>query len=169
MSVDQLINRYKSGQSPGDLFQGEAIPLPEPPPLTRSEAVRTPQQATAPPKDEPIPFTRVPSWRDPRPDLKADSALWGALLRIAEGKSDAFCGVLNGFRCGGTRIKAGKSGWVLRPDIDSTGRHAWESQEEYDELKGKFLKPYIDNGWLVEALKKLLDEFPLELNGVRRA
>mgnify|MGYP001175584185 CR=1 FL=1 len=153
MSISNLVDRYRSGGLQGNLFTGEAIPLTDPPPPP------DPPQAERPP-EQPEP----PASRDPRPDLKEDSALWDALLRIAETRNEQFAGVLNGFRCGGTRVRKGKSGWVLRPDIDPTGRAAWESQDEYDEFKERFLKPYIENGWLLWALRELAKKVPPEAN-----
>lgn len=116
-------------------------------------------------KPTPQPFAPPPIYEDPRPDLAEDSHLWNELLRIAyqfhpmePEKSAEFCGVLNGMRCGGTRIRPGKSGWVLRPDIDPTGRVAWSSQAEYDEMKEKYLARWME--WLRFALKKLGEKHP---------
>lgn len=115
-----------------------------------------------PPADDLVPFKSMPSWLDPRPDLKADSQLWHELFTLAEQQyGEKLLQVLNGFRCGGTRIKPGKTTWVLRPDIDSTGRRAWESQEEYDEMKRKYLQRWIDNGVLVYLLQELTKKYPL--------
>jgi hypothetical protein len=106
-----------------------------------------------------------PIYEDPRPDLAEDSHLWNELLRIAyefhpqlPEKNAEFCGVLNGMRCGGTRIRAGKNGWVLRPDIDPTGRVAWSSQAEYDEMKQKYLARWLE--WLKFALRRLNEKHP---------
>jgi hypothetical protein len=156
VSISNLVDRYRSGGLQGDLFSGEAIPLPDPPPPPN------PPQAERPP-EQPAP----PASHDPRPDLMEDSSLWDALLRIAETRSEKFAGTLHGFRCGGTRIKRGKLGWVLRPDVDPTGRTAWESQAEYDEFKERFLKPYIENGWLLWALRELTKMMPPD--GVQHA
>ncbi|WP_025847636.1 hypothetical protein [Paenibacillus ehimensis] len=113
------------------------------------------------PQDDVVPFKSLPSWMDPRPDLKADSELWFQLLQLAEKRSEEFQRVLNYFRCAGTRIRAkqDKTGWVLRPDIDTTGRRAWSSQEEYNEFKEKYLMPWI--GTLGEILKELAERCPV--------
>jgi len=109
--------------------------------------------------------TPPPHWQDPRPDLAEDHELWNELLKIAyhfhpmePEKSAEFCAVLNGMRCGGTRIRPGKSGWVLRPDIDPTGRVAWNSQAEYDEMKEKYLARWME--WLRFALRRLNEKHP---------
>ena len=59
-----------------------------------------------------------------------------------ERHGEELVGILNGFRCGGTRIREGKKGYVLRPDIDPTGHVAWENVEEYERLKNKYLEPW---------------------------
>lgn len=100
----------------------------------------------------------LPHWIDPRPDLKEDTALWTALLELAHEYDDEICAVLNGFRCGGTRLKFGESRWVLRPDIDPTGRIAWESQAAYDEMKEKYLKEWF--GVLGAMLDELTKRWP---------
>lgn len=50
---------------------------------------------------------------DPRPDLEADSALWTKLLRRAQKIDPMLAGTLHGFRCGGLRIKRGRTGYLL--------------------------------------------------------
>jgi hypothetical protein len=96
---------------------------------------------------------------DPRRDLAADSELWQELFKLAAEKNSEFCDVLRGFRAGGTRLRPGKTIWTLRPDIDTTGRVAWESQAEYDVMKEKYLKPWI--GTLEMVLKELTQRRPL--------
>jgi len=140
LSLEQLILQYAGGQSPESPNEERAA--------------------------EPAPtFKPPPIYEDPRPDLAEDSHLWKELLRIAyvfhpleSEKSAEFCGVLNGMRCGGTRIRPGKSGWVLRPDIDPTGRKAWRSQADYDEMKEKYLTRWME--WLRFALRKLNEKYP---------
>ncbi|WP_201319086.1 hypothetical protein [Paenibacillus sp. EPM92] len=100
---------------------------------------------------------------DPRPDLTEDAHLWRDLLQLADEmdkeagreyeKVDTLCSTLNGFRCGGTRLRAGKSIWVLKPDI---GRDAWESQAEYDDFKARYLQQWGDviPGLLQEITKR---------------
>jgi hypothetical protein len=109
--------------------------------------------------DEVRPYTPPPSWMDPRPDLGADSKLWQELFTLAAERSEEFCEVLRGFRAGGTRLRPGKTVWILRPDIETTGRFAWSSQAEYDEMKEKFLQPWI--GTLGDVLKQLTQRYPL--------
>lgn len=116
-------------------------------------------------KPTPQPFAPLPIYEDPRPDLAEDSHLWNELLCIAYAfhpllpeKNAEFCGVLNGMRCGGTRLRQGKNGWVLRPDIDPTGRVAWVSQEEYEYFRDKYLKEWFT--WLKYALKRLSENHP---------
>lgn len=79
---------------------------------------------------------------DPRPDLKEDHLLWTRLLDQANGLDEELAGVLHGLRCGGTRIRKVKGRYILRPDLDPTGRIAWERVEDYEELRDKFLKPF---------------------------
>jgi len=89
---------------------------------------------------------------DPRPDLKEDSGLWTALLELAAGYDEELCAVLNGFRCGGTRLRFGETRWVLRPDIDPSGYTGWTSQAEYDEAGAKYLQEWGS------VLRAILDE-----------
>lgn len=112
-----------------------------------------------------VAFERLPVYEDPRPDLADDHYLWNQLLRIAyefnreeRAQSAEFCGVLNGMRCGGTRLRPGKNGWVLRPDIDESGVVAWQSQTEYDTYKERYLVRWLE--WLRFALKKLNEKAP---------
>lgn len=94
---------------------------------------------------------------DPRPDLIEDHALWELLLANAAKVNHELFVTLDGFRCGGTRIKKGKKVWyVLRPDIDSTGNLAWKSQSEYEEARDIYLKPHLDD--LIVLLKQLKKE-----------
>jgi|SRR5690606_8310573 len=80
---------------------------------------------------------------DPRPDLTEDHEAWNRLLQLALDKhGEDLAGVLHGFRCGGTRLRQGKRGYVLRPDIDPTGARAWLSVEEYEEMRDKYLAPW---------------------------
>lgn len=105
--------------------------------------------------------------QDPRPDLTEDAHLWADLLQLADekdkaagriyGEVDTICGTLNGFRCGGTRLRAGKSIWVLKPDI---GRDAWESQAEYDDFKARYLQPW-GSEVVGELLRELTKRHPL--------
>lgn len=96
-----------------------------------------------------------PYTEDPRPDLQEDHQLWTRLLTLAMKKhGEELAGVLHGFRCGGTRLRQGKHGYVLRPDIDPTGRVAWMSMAEYEEIRDKYLAPWREE---VIALLKGLD------------
>jgi hypothetical protein len=90
---------------------------------------------------------------DPRPDLEEDHHLWKQLLTIAHSKDEELAKVLHGLRCGGTRIKKENKRYVLRPDIDPTGRVAWETEEDYRELRDKYLKPY--SFLAIQCLKEL--------------
>ena len=73
------------------------------------------------------------TYTDPRPDLEADSILWTKLLIKAEKINPNLAGTLHGFRCGGLRIKRGRTSYLLRPDLDPTGNLAtWKDQDEYD-------------------------------------
>lgn len=103
-------------------------------------------------------WTPPPIWLDPRPDLKEDHEAWSKLLRMAclmdpPEVGVPLCGLLNGLRCGGTRLKKNsKAKWILRPDIDPTGRTAWSSREEYEEIREKYVVP---EG---ERIAKLLEQ-----------
>lgn len=88
---------------------------------------------------------------DPRPDLEEDSALWKALLNLAQGENPMLAGVLHGFRCQGTRIRQGRSGYVLRPDIDPV--FAWPSQKEYEKERDRWLKPHAEE--IANLLRRL--------------
>ena len=77
---------------------------------------------------------------DPRPDLIEDSELWTRLLELASERDKDLAGTLHGFRCQGTRLKRGRTSYVLRPDIDPV--RAWPSQAEYEKERDKWLKPY---------------------------
>lgn len=100
---------------------------------------------------------------DPRPDLIDDSQKWTILLKMALELDGDLCGALNGIRCGGTRIRPGRTGsgdirWILRPDIDPSGRRAWETQTDYEEARDKYLKPHFEE--VTGLLQKLADMFP---------
>lgn len=88
---------------------------------------------------------------DPRPDLEEDSALWKELLNLAQGQNPMLAGVLHGFRCQGTRIRQGKNGYVLRPDIDPV--FAWPSQKEYEKERDRWLKPHAEE--IANLLRRL--------------
>lgn len=93
---------------------------------------------------------------DPRPDLKEDHLLWSRLLDQANGLDEELAGVLHGLRCGGTRIKKVKGRYMLRPDIDPSGRVAWGRAEDYEELRNKYLKPYAQE--VIQLLAQLKEE-----------
>lgn len=104
-------------------------------------------------------YQRPPVWEDPRPDLSEDHHLWKRFLKLAANMPDEkeayeLTGVLNGMRCGGTLLVQGKNGgYVLRPLIDP--ERGWASQEDYEELRDKFLKPHFEK---VKVVLKLLNE-----------
>lgn len=103
---------------------------------------------------KPAEYHRPPYTEDPRPDLLEDHQLWTRLLELAmEKHGEELAGILNGFRCGGTRIREGKKGYVLRPDIDPAGNVAWQSAEEYEKMKAKYLEQWRNE---VAALLKEL-------------
>ncbi|MBS3969977.1 MAG: hypothetical protein KGZ94_07665 [Clostridia bacterium] len=82
-------------------------------------------------------------YTDPRPDLEADSVLWTKLLRRAQKIDPMLAGTLHGFRCGGLRIKRGRTGYLLRPDFDPSGNlPSWRDQEEYEHDKLMHLFQY---------------------------
>lgn len=88
---------------------------------------------------------------DPRPDLAADSRLWTRFLELATEKDRHLAGTLHGFRCQGTRLRRGKNGYVLRPEV---GPQAWSSRQEYERERDRWLKPYLPE--IKELLKSLL-------------
>ncbi|MCD9026027.1 hypothetical protein [Cohnella silvisoli] len=107
------------------------------------------------------PFIEV----DPRPELQQDTEQWTTLLKLAFMKSEELCGVLNGIRCGGTRLKVGRTSngnrWTLKPDIDSSGRLSWASQADYEEARDKYLMPHM--AAVTELLKELAGRYePIE-------
>ncbi|MCP1306435.1 hypothetical protein [Paenibacillus tyrfis] len=144
--LNAAIQEYKDRTKPVD-------------PVSKSEKTAIVLQEAAPPE------------KDPRPDLTEDAHLWAHLLLMAldkdkeggrvYGEVDTLCGVLNSFRCAGTRLRAGKSIWVLKPDIDPTGRVAWESQAEYDDFKARYLQQWGDV--IPELLKQLTRKHPLPM------
>ena len=102
----------------------------------------------------PMPEDAVPSPRplaDPRPDLVEDSELWTRFLQLAEDENKQLTGILHGFRCQGTRIVLGRSGYVLRPELDPD--KGWKNRQEYEKERDKWLMPHIDV--IAELLKKL--------------
>lgn len=90
---------------------------------------------------------------DPRPDLGDgnESILWSELFAHAQSINNDLFYTLHGFRCQGTRLVPGTGGgWVMRPEI---GDENWESKEEYDTWKKKYLEPVRRD--VVWALKRL--------------
>jgi len=86
--------------------------------------------------------------------LNDDSAIWTELLKLAMNKhGEELAGILHGFRCGGTRLKRGRNGYVLRPDVDPTGAVAWPSMEEYEAMRDKYLAPWREE--VTTLLKEL--------------
>ena len=94
---------------------------------------------------------------DSRPDLKEDHPQWEWIIREAQKVSADLAGVLDGLRCGGTRLKKVKGQWVLRPDVDPTGKLAWESVEEYEKMRDEYLMPHKDR--VVELLRRMKEVF----------
>lgn len=94
---------------------------------------------------EPRPMT------DPRPDLAEDSALWVRFLELAGEKDKQLAWTLHGFRCQGTRLRQGRSGYVLRPELDPT--KGWTSRQEYEKERDRWLMPHISV--IAELLKRL--------------
>ena len=89
---------------------------------------------------------------DPRPELGGgeESVCWAILLAHAYKLNRRLAYSLHGFRCQGTRLLKGKNGWILRPEI---GENGWESQEEYDRYKERFLEPVRRD--VISALRQL--------------
>ncbi len=80
---------------------------------------------------------------DPRLDLHEDSKDWDKFLRRAQEKNKSLANILHGFRCGGLRLQKDIKGDTvrhrLRPDFSNS---LWQSKEEYDIDKKKWLMPY---------------------------
>ena len=91
---------------------------------------------------------------DPRPDLDdgsgLESYLWADLLSIMFKINKEAARTIHGFRCQGCRLVKGDKIYVIRPQIGPDG---WESQEEYDKAKKKYLEPI--RGDVLLALKRL--------------
>jgi len=86
---------------------------------------------------------------DPRPDLPEDSFMWEQLMNLAS--SDQQIGqLLFALRCHGMRLVRGNTSWVMRPEIRPD---CFTSQEEYEELKTKWLVPH---GQQITRLLKML-------------
>lgn len=88
---------------------------------------------------------------DPRPDLAEDSELWTRFLQLAEDENKKLTGILHGFRCQGTRIVLGRSGYVLRPELDPA--KGWKNRQEYEKERDKWLKPHTEK--IAQLLKNL--------------
>ncbi|SDC69402.1 hypothetical protein SAMN02799630_01204 [Paenibacillus sp. UNCCL117] len=100
-----------------------------------------------------------PAYRiDPRPDLTEDQDLWTALLELVAEYDEELTALLNGFRCGGTRIRFGDTRWTLRPEIDPSGHAAWSSQAEYEGQRNKYLTEW--SGVLSAVLDVLTERHP---------
>lgn len=94
---------------------------------------------------------------DPRPDLTEDSALWTKLLTMADKINKHCAGTLNGFRCGGMRLKREPEGYALRPEFgDPASSSAWATLEEYAADRKKWLYPYTR--LIIRLLNKLTEE-----------
>ena len=90
---------------------------------------------------------------DPRPDIGSDleSLYFADLLSKIFLINKEAAAILHGFRCQGTRlVKSEKGNYVLRPVI---GERGWQSQEDYDEAKTRYLEPVRRDVAL--ALKRL--------------
>ena len=84
---------------------------------------------------------------DPRPDLAADSVVWGRLLSLAHGTcgedQDSLFWILQGLRCLGTLLVKGVSGWRLEAGQNKT----------YAADRARYLVPNKDV--LLDLLRKL--------------
>lgn len=90
---------------------------------------------------------------DPRPDVGEDveNFLWADFLCSIYRINKEAALILHGFRCQGTRLVKGEGGgYVIRPHI---GKDGWESQEDYNRAKVKYLEPIRRE--ILLALKKL--------------
>jgi hypothetical protein len=93
---------------------------------------------------------------DPRPDLTEDTHLWETLILLStkvkrlDKFNQTLTAVLNGFRCGGTKLVAINGKYVIRPIIGAD--YGWTSQKDYDYWKNKYLMSWVDD------LKPLLIE-----------
>lgn len=91
---------------------------------------------------------------DPREDLAAEnpgeSYWWSWLLAEAWIVNRQLAITLHGFRCMGTRLVKGEKSFVLRPEVSN---RAWQSQEEYQKDRDKYLMPHRDQ--LAGLLKRL--------------
>jgi len=113
--------------------------------LKTTKAVQKTLWEAPEPVEVPQPAQEEKAMADPRPDLEEDSELWTRFLLLAElFHSSQLAGILHGFRCAGTRIKRGRKGYVLRPDIDPSGKTAWKSREDYERDRDKWLKPHVE-------------------------
>lgn len=115
-------------------------------------AVPQPPDQPAAPAPEPLP-PEDQALTDPRPDLAEDSELWAKLFDLAQKEAPYLATTLHGFRCMGTRIRRGRAGYVLRPDVDPTGDRAWENFKEYEEMRNRWLRPHA--GKVAELLRRL--------------
>ena len=91
-----------------------------------------------------------PNLADPRPDLTEDTRLWNLLLRIAQEEDYDIARILHGLRENGLRLVRGQVNWTLRPEVSDRG---FESQEQYDNLKNKYLVPV--QGKIINWLTRL--------------
>lgn len=92
--------------------------------------------------------------KDPRPDLTADSEAWVDMMVQAEKYSHQLVSNLIEMRKWGTRIRHGKSGYIMVPEM---GGKNWPSMEAYQEYRDRLLGPYREQ--IMEILAYLLVEF----------
>lgn len=128
---------------------------------------KTLQQTKTEPETPPVLVDELPEykrptlWEDPRPDLSSDHRLWQRILKAAHNLPDekaAFelvC-ILNGIRSGGTLLMKGKDSFVFRPLIDDPNDpgKGWASQEEYEYMRDKYMKPHLNNIKVLLAVLK---------------
>lgn len=82
-------------------------------------------------------------YKDPRPDLEGDSDLWLQVIIEAEKVSIEFAKAVYDMRSYGTRLKKGKTGYIIYPEIDTTCTVSiWNSMETYRKYRDKLLGPY---------------------------
>ncbi|MFW5962027.1 MAG: hypothetical protein ACOCQR_00245 [bacterium] len=89
---------------------------------------------------------------EPRPDLKEDTLLWQALLKLTQENNRKLYGILHGFRCYGAKLLTNKARDKIKlvPRFEEEG--LWKDNDEWKKDAQDWLIPYK------KEIEKLLEE-----------